>query len=180
MIECWMLGRATNIPDIPQLKASRKSTNSASVKKKIVLMRRRTKDWYDKKTKTLPNLSIGQLVFVRIKPEEERISGRVIKQIKDRSYIVQSQCGNYRRNRCDILNRSSPSPDISNSSLTSSPLHYFSPPSTPNETELTNNSSPTSNHNQVNINNSFADSHTPRISRCGRILRKPTRLQDYL
>lgn len=167
-----LFGRATNIPNIPQLKSSFIPNNSSTVKKKLIENRQRAKAWYDKKTRTLPNLSIGQPVFVRVKPEHERVPGTILKQVKDRSYIIQTRSGNYRRNRTDIINRSSP-PDVSNSSVDSSPLEYFSPPIIPTQ------SSPY-NSDQINTTNSFADNSTPRISRYGRILRKPLRLRDYL
>lgn len=176
-----MLGRSTNIPNIPQLKSSLTTRNSVNVKSKLIINRRKAKNWYDKKTRVLPNLNIGQPVFVRIKPGETRVPGSIVEKAKDRSYLIKTNSGTFRRNRNDIVDRTPeqnhehPSGrDDLNSSTASTPLEFFSPPDISSETS--NLDAPSLPGLIQNNETSFADHNTPRTSRYGRAYRRPIRL----
>ncbi|XP_062703852.1 uncharacterized protein LOC134286278 [Aedes albopictus] len=68
------------------------------VKEKITLNRRRAKAYYDRQSRSLPELEIGQPVFVKLKPtDKEWKKGTVINPVSDRSSVVAVEDREYRR-----------------------------------------------------------------------------------
>lgn len=75
-----------------------------NVSDKIKEQRRNSKLYYDKKTKKLPKLQIGESVHVQLKPKTDKLwtSARVEQELSDRSYLVEVNEAKYRRDRTHI------------------------------------------------------------------------------
>ena len=70
------------------------------VPEKIIENKQSAKFYYDKTTRKLKELEIGQAVVVRLNPEIKKWSqGVVTQQVKDRSYIINIDGNLFRRNR---------------------------------------------------------------------------------
>ena len=71
----------------------------------IMERRKKAKYWYDRGAKELPKLVIGQPVRVKThphKPDSSWITGQVIKEAAPRSFIVEVNGKQYRRNRVHL------------------------------------------------------------------------------
>ncbi|XP_043480505.1 uncharacterized protein K02A2.6-like [Leptopilina heterotoma] len=70
------------------------------VPEKIDSNKKISKKYYDKKTKDLPKLNIGQGVAVQLNPEVNKswVKGDIVKKVKDRDYIVNVGDRTIRRN----------------------------------------------------------------------------------
>ena len=66
--------------------------------------RQKAKKYYDRKAKSLPELVVGQPVRARISPKSTWKPAIVQQNIAPRSYIINANGRNYRRNRVDIRN----------------------------------------------------------------------------
>ena len=75
----------------------------------LELKRQKAKSYFDKNTKPLPELDIGEEVRVSDKRRKTWQKGKCLEQLSDRSYLVQSDGEIVRRNREDIK----PMPDTS-------------------------------------------------------------------
>ena len=73
-----------------------------NVSEYIMLKRQNAKKCYDRRARPLPDLVIGQPVRAKINPKSTWQPAVVQENIASRSYIVQSNGRNYRRNRVDI------------------------------------------------------------------------------
>lgn len=73
---------------------------------KINKNKQKSKFYYDKKTKALPKLEIGQSVAVQLAPDTDKLwhFGKVVDKVKDRDYYVHVDDKNksYRRNQVQI------------------------------------------------------------------------------
>lgn len=73
------------------------------VKEKVTNQRKLAKYYYDRGTIQLPELNIGQSVVVRLNPEVKRwTQGVVTQKVKDRSYIIDIEGRDFRRDRVHI------------------------------------------------------------------------------
>lgn len=82
---------------------------------KIEENRRRSKLYYDRKTKNLPKLSVGSPVYVQVHPESSKqwSSGAVSHRYNDRSYSVNVDGTNYRRSLVHLKPRKDPDTPLS-------------------------------------------------------------------
>ncbi len=78
------------------------------VPEKIKRKRQEAKKYFDRNTKVLPELVVGQPVYVHDRLQKKWTPGVVRKALTDRSYIVNQGNDSYRRNRIDIKPRTSP------------------------------------------------------------------------
>lgn len=72
--------------------------------------RKKTKYWYDKKTRNLPELQTGSPVYVQLAPETNKLwtPGRIAHRINDRSYTVDVNGREYRRSLVHLKPRNEP------------------------------------------------------------------------
>ena len=73
-----------------------------NVSEDIMTKRQKAKKCYDRRARPLPELVVGQPVRAKINPKSTWQPAVVQENIAPRSYIVQSNGRNYRRNRVDI------------------------------------------------------------------------------
>jgi hypothetical protein len=92
------------IPILPQ-QLEPKFIDHSVVRSKLESKRAHEKKWYDKASKPLPPLEVGQGIQIQQKDKTWR-PGTVLKRVGDRSFIVNSQGGLYRRNRQQLIHRS--------------------------------------------------------------------------
>lgn len=197
-----MFGRQSKIPNIPQIKHSLFSKDYQNVHNILENKKRMSKRWYDKRSRTLPDLNVGQPVFVRLEKEKPRVKGTIIDQVKDRSYLVQTDSGVFRRNRIAIVSAqpSEPvivSPTTSNNfsnvatpqtrqsptpSMNSSSSSNFDGWETPQEQQNRSHYEDMLNHNNNNVSLTVPNNQaeTPKTSRFGRTLKPSIRLQDFV
>ncbi|XP_065094486.1 uncharacterized protein K02A2.6-like [Ochlerotatus camptorhynchus] len=77
-----------------------------NVREKITLQRQQAKAYYDRKARSLPELEIGQPVFVKMKPTDtEWKNGTVINPVTDRTTVVAIGDLEYRRDNTMIKTR---------------------------------------------------------------------------
>ena len=85
------------IPILPQ-QLEPEFIDHSVVRSKLESKRAHEKKYYDKAAKTLHQLEVGQGIQIQQKDKTWR-PGTVLKKVGDRSFIVNSQGGLYRRNR---------------------------------------------------------------------------------
>lgn len=67
-----MFNRSTKIPDVPQLLCNLVPENYKTIQNVLENKKRKSKLWYDKRSKELPELSVGQHVFVRLEKDKPK------------------------------------------------------------------------------------------------------------
>jgi hypothetical protein len=92
------------MPILPQ-RLEPKFIDHSVVRTKLETKRAHEKEYYDRTAKSLPTLTVGQSIHIQQKDKTWR-PGTVLKRIGDRSFIVNSQGGFYRRNRQQLSHRS--------------------------------------------------------------------------
>ena len=78
------------------------------VTEKLIKKRQQTKSNYDKHTKPLPPLCLGQPVYIKPQPKvkgQQWEPGYCKEVLSDRSYVVSANGNQYRRNRIDLKPR---------------------------------------------------------------------------
>ena len=85
-----------------------KFINHSIVRSKLENKRALQKKYYDKTAKSLPPLEVGQGINIQQKDKTWR-PGTVLKKVGNRSFIVNSEGGFYRRNRQQLIHRSAKS-----------------------------------------------------------------------
>ena len=85
-----------------------KSIIQASIRKK-----QQNKKYYDKKSRSLPSLVVGERIRTKTHPQSSQTwtKGTVVRKETDRSYIINANGTNYRRNRFHIQNSKELHPD---------------------------------------------------------------------
>ncbi|XP_063965835.1 uncharacterized protein K02A2.6-like [Lytechinus pictus] len=132
-----LMGRRTRTP-LPTNKRLLKPKTQQNINTKLKKQQEKQKMFYDKTTHTLPNLVIGDVVRMRStrnpKIWQKAIVVRICKE--PRSYIVQAEGVDYRRNRKDLnktkesLNPLHQNDEYNNQTQTS----HDNPPNTPQNT----------------------------------------------
>jgi hypothetical protein len=198
-----LMSRRTKTADILQPIERYKPEIVTNVKEDMMHRRQEAKESYDKKTKRLPDLEIGQPVFLKLRRnDKKRMNGKVERIFKDRSYGVMAN-GNkevYRRNRQQLISfgssneRPKEESDVYNDSLgnvTSDRIDeqtIRTRPQTNHQPKSPKSVSPAtpSSIAMSTTDCTFQDatSSTPvtndeRFTRHGRVIRRPVRFQDY-
>lgn len=89
---------------VPVVKSKLKPKVIPNVEENIIDNRRKAKKYYDRRARILPELEIGQPVYVQTKPQlnSNWESGVVTERLNPRSYTVEVPNGQLRRNRENI------------------------------------------------------------------------------
>ncbi len=149
-----------------------------------VHQKRIVKKCYDKGSKELPPLVIGQPVRTNLKPQSSSTwsAGRIVEKLAPRSYLVEHDNKIYRRNRSHLRQsreitsskqpraqiRETPEVPIIPTDTTSEPIPVPSPREENPSKPCKATPQPQSRGDEV------------QTSRCGRLLKKPKRLEDYV
>ncbi|XP_021361397.1 uncharacterized protein K02A2.6-like [Mizuhopecten yessoensis] len=88
-----------------------KVINHAEVKVKLEAKRKEEKKQFDKGSKELPRIKVGQKVHVQ-QSDKTWKPATILSQEADRSFLVESAGKMYRRNRRHLLKRSNPRPSV--------------------------------------------------------------------
>lgn len=89
------------------------TVDTSKVEKKIKKQQLKTAFYYNRNTKTLPTLDIGDKIYFKHKPNSTWVPGIISeKDSLPRSYIITSPQGSFRRNREHILKPTSTSPPL--------------------------------------------------------------------
>ena len=93
-----LFGRSirTLIPNILRKHDYKDITEKRSRRKQTV------RKWYDKGAKDLPQLEVGQRIFFKRTPNENWERGTIERRYNDRSYLIDTGSGKYRRNRVHL------------------------------------------------------------------------------
>jgi hypothetical protein len=73
------------------------------VQEKKEASRGKAREYYNRGSKMLTELSEGDTIRIQLPGDKIRTKGIVIKKVGERSYLVKSRVGEYRRNRKDII-----------------------------------------------------------------------------
>ena len=131
----------------------------------LIRKRQTVKTYYDRHTKPLPDLTIGQSVRVKCHPQIPNSnweSGMVIYKEAPRSYGVQVNGRFYRRNRIHIRQ-----PTTLPTSVPAVPQHASMPQ--PAETK----------NLQAKPESQRPPTHEKQLRRSSRVVKLPTQLRDY-
>ena len=164
----------TTLPTLPeQLKP--KPINHTEVRYKLEQIRQNEKKHYDKGSRSLPPVKVGQNVHVQNQDKSWK-RGTIIGEAGPRSYIISSQGGIYRRNRRHILNKPGKThfAEPSNSNSLQDAQIISPSPANPTSIPTENPSSPGTNTNATHTSSKPTTSQThttskPKITRYGRI-----------
>lgn len=76
--------------------------------------RQKAKQVYDKKSRCLPQFEAGSPVYVQLRPDSSKlwVPGVVDQQLSDRSYLINVEGANYRRDAVNVKQRSDPVPPL--------------------------------------------------------------------
>jgi hypothetical protein len=97
-----IFSRTTRNP-IPTTNEKLRPRIAENVTTQIEIQRQKTKNWYDKHTKILPNLSEDQKVFIKKKPSDDKWKpGIVTAKLGERKYMVDVDGRSLVRNRTHI------------------------------------------------------------------------------
>ncbi|XP_055598551.1 uncharacterized protein K02A2.6-like [Uranotaenia lowii] len=112
-----LMSRSTRC-GVPTAAAKLLPKPAEDVPAKIESNRQRTKVYYDRKTRNLPQLQIGSPVFVQLNPETSKnwSMGTVSNCFNDRSYLVDVNGTDYRRSLVHLKPRKDPNTQPSNNS----------------------------------------------------------------
>lgn len=143
----------------------------------------KNKFYYDRSTKTLPRLAVGDNIRAKLTPNAEWSPGTVKAKLNDRSYIIQGTNNrDYRRNRVHLRDSLQPAPEPL-------PQRCNSPPAseTPSTPAPVVNSSPVRSRlvtTPVKDKPPERQVHTPEaastvFTRTGRMIRRPSHLIDF-
>ncbi|XP_054278887.1 uncharacterized protein K02A2.6-like [Macrosteles quadrilineatus] len=141
----------------------------SGVKSKLIERKKKYKRYYDRKSKNLPELEVGQGVIVKSRPNVKYNQwefGSISKQLSDRSYSVKTPSGQFRRNREWIK----VTPQQTSKSPTLSPHNSPSPTKTPSEDEMCSQ--------EEHITPREIVSPQRRTTRSGRTIRTPERYKQ--
>jgi transposase InsO family protein len=193
-----LIGRRTR-NELPLISDRLQNEAPLNVKQNMVLRRRRSKYYYDRNSRNLPALHIGEPVFVKMKGSESPwTSGKVKERRKDRSYDIEVNDAVYRRNRNHVRSynqfrndhdnttgyqEQSKTNPISVTNCSPMPTVEHRSPLKPSVTEQqpdhgTTNTQLESGHNPATL--VYDDRHFPPLmTRSGRAVVRPSRFNDY-
>lgn len=146
------------------------------VPEQMAQLRRDSKFYFDKKTKQLPELEIGQHVAVQTHPQSNKLwsKGIIQQKLKDRSYLVNVNGNLYRRNIVHVKPRTSEDEIIENTVKPEKVSTPFNSHNTANDsTDRTQMLTQNTNTNDV------LEAKQPSASRPKRNIKLPKKFDDF-
>jgi transposase InsO family protein len=175
-VQKLMSRRTKSLIPIRSDKLEPKIIPSKDVVNSQVLTKQRAKARYDKHAKELPALVIGQRVRAQIKPQSSTswTAGRVVEKLTPRSYVIEADNKQYRRNRNHI--RSSKEVSVPKPKIEPTEPEILLPQD--QEEPPTQNAASTSKSPEnVAVSNPASSQNTRRS---GRARRAPKHLEDFV